>query len=85
MIKVPATQEGLPAIHDLIAGGINVNITLLFAQAVYEQVVEAYVSGLEALATNFRLAQAIGADGCAHCAIDDDNALAEQFLQRMLG
>ena len=50
MIKVPGTPEGLPAIHDLIAGGINVNITLLFAQAVYEQVVEAYVAGLEAFA-----------------------------------
>jgi transaldolase/glucose-6-phosphate isomerase len=50
MIKVPATPEGLPAIRDLIAGGINVNITLLFAQAVYEQVVEAYLAGLEALA-----------------------------------
>ena len=49
MIKVPATSEGLPAIHDLIAEGINVNITLLFAQQVYEQVVEAYLSGLEAL------------------------------------
>ena len=50
MIKVPATPEGLPAIHDLIADGINVNITLLFAQQVYEQVVEAYLSGLEAYA-----------------------------------
>ncbi len=50
MIKVPGTPEGLPAIHDLIADGINVNITLLFAQQVYEQVVEAYLSGLEALA-----------------------------------
>jgi len=50
MIKVPATAEGLPAIHDLTAEGINVNITLLFAQQVYEQVVEAYLSGLEALA-----------------------------------
>jgi transaldolase/glucose-6-phosphate isomerase len=50
MIKVPGTQEGLPAVRDLIASGINVNITLLFAQAVYEQVVEAYLSGLEALA-----------------------------------
>jgi transaldolase/glucose-6-phosphate isomerase len=50
MIKVPATPEGLPAIHDLIAEGINVNITLLFAQQVYEHVVEAYLSGLEALA-----------------------------------
>jgi transaldolase/glucose-6-phosphate isomerase len=50
MIKVPGTPEGLPAIRDLIADGINVNITLLFAQQVYEQVVEAYLSGLEALA-----------------------------------
>jgi len=50
MIKVPGTPEGLPAIRDLIADGINVNITLLFAQAVYQQVVEAYLTGLEALA-----------------------------------
>jgi transaldolase/glucose-6-phosphate isomerase len=50
MIKVPGTPEGLPAVRDLIGGGINVNITLLFAQAVYEQVVEAYLSGLETLA-----------------------------------
>jgi transaldolase / glucose-6-phosphate isomerase len=50
MIKVPATSAGLPAIHDLIAGGINVNITLLFAQEVYKQVAEAYLSGVEALA-----------------------------------
>src|SRR5271169_1703421 len=50
MIKVPGTPEGMPAIHDLIAEGINVNITLLFAQAVYEQVVESYLSGLEVLA-----------------------------------
>ena len=52
MIKVPATPEGLPAIHDLIADGINVNITLLFAQEVYEKVVEAYLSGLETLAAS---------------------------------
>jgi transaldolase/glucose-6-phosphate isomerase len=52
MIKVPATPEGLPAIRELIAGGINVNITLLFAQAVYEAVAEAYISGLETLAAN---------------------------------
>jgi transaldolase / glucose-6-phosphate isomerase len=50
MIKVPGTSEGLPAIHDLIADGINVNITLLFSQEVYEKVVEAYLSGLETLA-----------------------------------
>jgi len=50
MIKIPATPPGLPAIRALIAEGINVNITLLFSQDVYEQVVEAYLSGLEACA-----------------------------------
>jgi transaldolase / glucose-6-phosphate isomerase len=47
MIKVPATDEGLPAIEHLISKGISVNITLLFSQEVYRQVVEAYLSGLE--------------------------------------
>jgi transaldolase/glucose-6-phosphate isomerase len=47
MIKVPATAEGLPAIAHLIGRGISVNITLLFSQAVYLDVAEAYLSGLE--------------------------------------
>ncbi|MGQ9897763.1 MAG: bifunctional transaldolase/phosoglucose isomerase [Acidobacteriota bacterium] len=50
MIKVPATPEGLPAIQTLLSEGINVNVTLLFAQAAYCQVAEAYLAGLEALA-----------------------------------
>jgi len=50
MIKVPGTAEGLPAIRQLIGEGINVNVTLLFAQEVYEQVAEAYIAGLEDLA-----------------------------------
>ncbi|ACS39702.1 bifunctional transaldolase/phosoglucose isomerase [Methylorubrum extorquens] len=50
MIKVPATQAGLPAIRHLIGEGINVNVTLLFAQDVYEAVANAYIEGLEALA-----------------------------------
>ncbi|MCS7080256.1 MAG: bifunctional transaldolase/phosoglucose isomerase [Chloracidobacterium sp.] len=50
MIKVPATPEGLPAIQTLISEGVNVNVTLLFAQDVYRQVAEAYLAGLEALA-----------------------------------
>lgn len=50
MIKVPATKAGLPAIRQLIGEGINVNITLLFSQPVYEEVVEAYLAGLEHLA-----------------------------------
>jgi transaldolase len=47
MIKVPATREGLPAIQRLIAEGINVNITLLFARQRYDEVMEAYLAGLE--------------------------------------
>src|ERR1700719_3542596 len=47
MIKVPGTRPGLPAISQLIGEGINVNITLLFSQQVYEEVVEAYLAGLE--------------------------------------
>jgi transaldolase / glucose-6-phosphate isomerase len=50
MIKVPATIEGIPAIRQLIGRGINVNITLLFAQDVYGEVAEAFISGLEDLA-----------------------------------
>jgi transaldolase / glucose-6-phosphate isomerase len=49
MIKVPATPEGIPAIRELIADGINVNVTLLFAQEAYERAAEAYIGGLEAL------------------------------------
>jgi transaldolase/glucose-6-phosphate isomerase len=49
MIKVPATEEGIPAIDQLIGDGINVNVTLLFATDMYERVVEAYMSGLERL------------------------------------
>jgi transaldolase / glucose-6-phosphate isomerase len=54
MVKIPATGPGLPAIRALIAEGINVNITLLFSQHVYEQVVEAYLAGLEELAVKGR-------------------------------
>ena len=50
MIKVPGTAQGLPAIRQLIGEGININVTLLFAQEVYEKVAEAYIAGLEDLA-----------------------------------
>ena len=50
MIKVPGTAQGLPAIRQLIGEGLNINITLLFAQEVYETVAEAYIAGLEEFA-----------------------------------
>src|SRR3984893_17265414 len=49
MIKVPGTKPGLPAIGQLVGEGININITLLFSQQIYEEVVEAYLAGLEHL------------------------------------
>ena len=50
MIKIPGTKEGLPAIRTLLEEGININITLLFAQWVYEDVAEAFLQALEARA-----------------------------------
>jgi transaldolase len=47
MIKVPATEAGVGAIEELTVAGVNVNVTLLFAVARYEQVIEAYLRGLE--------------------------------------
>jgi len=50
MIKIPATPQGLPAIRQALEEGININITLLFAQSAYEQVAEAFLAALEARA-----------------------------------
>jgi len=47
MIKVPATEAGVPAIEELTARGVSVNVTLLFSLERYEQVIEAYLRGLE--------------------------------------
>ena len=51
MIKVPATSAGIPAIEELTARGVNINITLLFALRRYDEVIDAYLSGLERRAT----------------------------------
>ncbi|MGD2080234.1 MAG: transaldolase [Nitrospirota bacterium] len=47
MVKVPATREGLPAIEQLTADGVNVNVTLLFSVKRYAEVVDAYMKGIE--------------------------------------
>jgi transaldolase len=47
MIKIPATKEGIPAVRQVIAAGINVNVTLIFSIERYREVMEAYQSGLE--------------------------------------
>jgi transaldolase/glucose-6-phosphate isomerase len=70
MIKAPATAEGLSAIETLIAEGVKVNVTLLFSMAVYEQVAERYLRGLER-----RLAAGQRLEDCA--------SVASFFLSRI--
>ena len=48
MVKVPGTKAGIPAVRQLLEDGLNINITLLFAQSAYEQVAEAFLAALEA-------------------------------------
>ncbi|WP_430911775.1 bifunctional transaldolase/phosoglucose isomerase [Methylobacterium sp. sgz302541] len=52
MVKVPATPEGIPAIRQLTAEGLSINVTLLFSQDTYEEVARAFVAGLEERARN---------------------------------
>src|ERR1051326_5095972 len=47
MVKIPATPEGIPAIEESLAAGVNINITLIFSNEVYKQVMEAYLRALE--------------------------------------
>ncbi len=56
MVKIPATEAGIPAIEQAISEGININITLLFSQEMYERVTEAYIRGLEKAADPARIA-----------------------------
>jgi transaldolase len=59
MIKVPATEAGLPAIERLISRGINVNVTLLFSLERYREVTNAYLAGLERAAADGRALKTI--------------------------
>jgi transaldolase len=52
LVKIPATPEGLPSIHQMISEGHSINVTLIFSIARYDQVIEAYLSGLEAQAAS---------------------------------
>ncbi len=47
LVKIPATKEGLPAITETLAGGISVNVTLIFSLSRYEAVIDAYIAGIK--------------------------------------
>jgi transaldolase len=70
LVKVPATREGLPAIEELTAAGVNVNITLLFSIERSKEVAEAYIRGLE---------QRLGKKG----RIDEITSVASFFVSRV--
>ncbi len=52
LVKIPATVEGVPAIRQMIGEGRSINVTLIFSLTRYDQVIEAYLSGLEVLAAS---------------------------------
>jgi transaldolase / glucose-6-phosphate isomerase len=82
MIKIPGTPEGLPAIRQAIGEGINVNVTLLFAQDVYEKVAEAHIAGLEELAKRGGNVNKIG--GVASFFISRIDSLVDSKLDEKL-
>jgi transaldolase len=94
MLKVPATSATVSVIEQLIHQGININVTSLFSQAVYEQVAEAYLRGLEVLAKQgkevstiasvasfsvSRLDEAITALITTHLEAEQERGLPESF------
>lgn len=82
MIKVPATEEGLPAIQQLTADGINVNVTLLFGLPRYQKVADAYIRGLEK-----RLAAGEEVDRIASVAsffLSRINVMVDPVLEQMI-
>src|ERR1700689_914239 len=82
MIKIPGTAEGLPAVRQAIGEGINVNVTLLFAQEVYEKVAEAHIAGLEDLAKSGGNVGKIG--GVASFFISRIDSLVDSLIDEKL-
>ncbi|MEA2163322.1 MAG: transaldolase / glucose-6-phosphate isomerase [Thermoanaerobaculia bacterium] len=82
MIKIPATPEGIPAIEESIGAGININVTLIFSNDVYANVMEAYIRGLER-----RVAQNLPVNEIASVAsffVSRIDALAEKQIEARL-
>jgi transaldolase len=83
MVKIPATQEGLPAIAQTISEGININVTLIFSELRYRQVVDAYLRGLER-----RMAAGLPVTGVASVAsvfVSRIDTLVDGLLQKKIG
>ncbi len=88
MIKIPGTQPGLQAIRESIGKGININVTLLFGLPRYEEVTEAYISGLEDhLAAGYQIGHIASVASFFLSRIDTliDPILAEKGLGELKG
>ncbi|HVC41836.1 MAG TPA: bifunctional transaldolase/phosoglucose isomerase [Candidatus Saccharimonadales bacterium] len=81
MIKIPATLEGMPAIHRTIADGRNVNVTLIFAIAMHERVIEQYISALEA---RHRDGQPLDVHSVASFFVSRVDTLVDKLLEEKL-
>ncbi|NTV36805.1 MAG: transaldolase, partial [Anaerolineaceae bacterium] len=82
MVKIPATLEGIPAIRDAIAAGLNINVTLIFSLERYAAVMEAYLSGLE-----LRVKAGLPVDGIASVAsffVSRVDTMVDARLQEMI-
>jgi transaldolase len=71
LVKIPATQEGVPAIKQMITEGRSINVTLIFSITRYDAVIEAYLTGLEALVAS-------GTEDLSHVA-----SVASFFISRV--
>jgi len=83
MVKIPGTQEGLPAIEQCLGEGININITLLFAQERYEEVAYAYVAALEQRVREGKPIDRIGS--VASFFVSRIDTLVDRLLETKLG
>lgn len=79
MIKVPATKEGLPAVEELIYRGYNINVTLLFSVARYEETIESYLNGLERRASENKDLEGIAS--VASFFVSRVDTLADKYIE----
>jgi transaldolase len=82
MIKIPATREGLPAIEQAIAEGININVTLIFSVQRYREVAEAYIRGIEKRASSGQAVR--GVASVASVFVSRIDTLVDDLLQKKL-
>jgi len=85
LVKVPATKEGVPAIHTMISEGHDINVTLIFGIDRYDEVIEAYISGLEALVAAGRAAELAHVASVASFFVSRVDTEVDRRLEKLAG